>query len=197
MKGGEELHDEALCGGGPPEARGVGPPGPGLEQRKPDYPGGSPPHRTPPGTDPPHHSGRGVPGPHRGHGLRSHGPSSSGITSFGIPVERVVNCGGIAEKNDLFMQIYADVLGRPMLIAGSPQTPALGAAISAAVAAGAGAGGYDTFEAAQDAMTSLKDRALPPRSRLPTPSTTNSTGCTWNSTIRSERSPGLAATSGR
>ena len=30
----------------------------------------------------------------------------------GVPVERVVCCGGIAEKNDLFMQIYADVLGR-------------------------------------------------------------------------------------
>ena len=34
------------------------------------------------------------------------------LTEFGIPVDRVVNCGGIAEKNDLFMQIYADVLGR-------------------------------------------------------------------------------------
>ena len=80
------------------------------------------------------------------------------ITEYGVPVERVVCCGGIAEKNDLFMQIYADVLGRPMLIAGSPQTPALGAAISAAVAAGSAAGGYDTFESAQEAMTFLKDK---------------------------------------
>ena len=46
-----------------------------------------------------------------------------------MPIERVVCCGGIAEKNDVFMQIYADVIGQPMLIAGSPQTPALGAAI--------------------------------------------------------------------
>jgi L-ribulokinase len=84
------------------------------------------------------------------------------LTEYGIPVDRVVNCGGIAEKNDLFMQIYADVLGRPMLIAGSPQTPALGAAISAAVAAGGTAGGYDTFEAAQEAMTSLKDKRFLP-----------------------------------
>ena len=45
-----------------------------------------------------------------------------------MPIERVVCCGGIAEKNDLFMQIYADVIGQPMLIAGSPQTPALGSA---------------------------------------------------------------------
>jgi L-ribulokinase len=84
------------------------------------------------------------------------------FTEFGIPVERVVNCGGIAEKNDLFMQIYADVLGRPMLIAGSPQTPALGSAISAAVAAGSAAGGYDTFEEAQAAMTFLKEKRFEP-----------------------------------
>jgi L-ribulokinase len=84
------------------------------------------------------------------------------ITEYGVPVERVVCCGGIAEKNDLFMQIYADVLGRPMLIAGSPQTPALGSAISAAVAAGAGAGGYDTFEAGQMAMTFIKDKRFHP-----------------------------------
>jgi hypothetical protein len=45
-----------------------------------------------------------------------------------VPIERVVCCGGIAEKNDVFMQIYADVIGQPMLIAGSSQAPALGAA---------------------------------------------------------------------
>jgi L-ribulokinase len=87
------------------------------------------------------------------------------LMDFGVPVDRVVNCGGIAEKNDLFMQIYADVLKRPMLIAGSPQTPALGAAISGAVAAGDAAGGYDTFEEAQTAMTSLKDKRFLPNPR--------------------------------
>jgi len=87
------------------------------------------------------------------------------FTAFGIPVDRVVNCGGIAEKNDLFMQIYADVLGSPMLIAGSPQTPALGAAISAAVAAGASAGGHDSFEGAQKAMTFLKEKRFDPNPR--------------------------------
>ena len=74
------------------------------------------------------------------------------LKAFGVPVERVVCCGGIAEKNPLFMQIYADVLGYPMIIAASPQTPALGAAASAAVAAGAAAGGYATFADAQAAM---------------------------------------------
>ena len=71
------------------------------------------------------------------------------IREYGVAIERVVCCGGIAEKNDLFMQIYADVIGQPMLIAGSPQTPALGAAISAAVTAGAAAGGYDDWTEAQ------------------------------------------------
>jgi len=84
------------------------------------------------------------------------------MTEYGVPVERVVCCGGIAEKNDLFMQIYADVLGHPMLIAGSPQTPALGSAISAAVAAGTQAGGYATFESAQERMSSLKEKRFIP-----------------------------------
>jgi L-ribulokinase len=84
------------------------------------------------------------------------------LQEHGVPILRVVCCGGIAEKNPLFMQIYADVLGRPMHLAGSPQTPALGAAISAAVAAGRSAGGYDSFEAAQERMTSLHPRAFVP-----------------------------------
>jgi L-ribulokinase len=84
------------------------------------------------------------------------------LTQYGVPVDRVVCCGGIAEKNPLFMQIYADVLGSPMHVAGSPHTPALGAAISAAVAAGADRGGYATFEQAQAGMATLKPEAFPP-----------------------------------
>lgn len=80
------------------------------------------------------------------------------LVEYGVPVERVVACGGIAERNDLFMQIYADVLGHPVLIAGSPQTPALGAAIAAAVTAGV----YDSFESAQERMTSLKPQRFTP-----------------------------------
>ena len=80
------------------------------------------------------------------------------MTAYGVPIDRVVCCGGIAEKNDLFMQVYADVLGYPMLTAGSPQTPALGAAVSAAVAAGR----YPGFEAAQTAMTTEGTRQFQP-----------------------------------
>ncbi len=81
------------------------------------------------------------------------------IKEYGVPVERLVCCGGIAEKNPLFMQIYADVIGYPMFVAGSPQAPALGAAIAAAVAAGPSSGGYDRFEDAQARMTSVRSTA--------------------------------------
>jgi len=80
------------------------------------------------------------------------------IRDYGVPIERVVCCGGIAEKNDVFMQIYADVIGQPMLIAGSPQAPALGAALSAAVTAGE----FDSWTSAQQAMTSVKDKRFTP-----------------------------------
>lgn len=79
------------------------------------------------------------------------------LNANGVIVERVISCGGIAEKNPLFMQIYADVLGYPMLLAGSTQTPALGAAIAAAVTAGSKAGGYDDFESAQRRMATIAD----------------------------------------
>ena len=85
------------------------------------------------------------------------------MREYGVAIGRVVCCGGIAEKNDLFMQIYADVLGQPMSIAGSPQTPALGAAIAAAVTAGSAAGGYADWTDAQRRMTTIKDKQFEPR----------------------------------
>jgi len=84
------------------------------------------------------------------------------MRDYGVPIERVVCCGGIAEKNALFMQIYADVIGHPMLIAGSAQTPALGSAIAAAVTAGEAKGGHPSFEHAQERMSSLKEKRFTP-----------------------------------
>ena len=71
------------------------------------------------------------------------------IEEYGVPVSRVVCAGGIAEKNPMLMQVYADITGREMLVSGSSQTCALGSAVSAAVLAGASNGGYDDFETAQ------------------------------------------------
>jgi len=84
------------------------------------------------------------------------------LEEYGVKVKDVVNCGGIAEKNPLAMQIYADVTGRPMKISSSAQTCALGAAIAGAVAAGKNSGGYDDFATAQKAMTGLKPRVFKP-----------------------------------
>jgi L-ribulokinase len=81
---------------------------------------------------------------------------------YGVKVDRVVNCGGIAEKNPTVMQIYADVTGRPMYVSRSAQTCALGAAIAGAVVAGKSAGGYDNYAAAQSAMTGLKKKVFKP-----------------------------------
>jgi L-ribulokinase len=58
------------------------------------------------------------------------------LEEYGVPVREVVACGGIAEKNALMMQIYADVLGKEIHVSGSSQTSALGSAIAAATAAG-------------------------------------------------------------
>ena len=84
------------------------------------------------------------------------------LEEYGVKVEQVVNCGGIAEKNPLVMQIYADVTGRPMKVSSSGQTCALGAAIAGAVVAGKNAGGHDSYAAAQKAMTGLKPRVYKP-----------------------------------
>jgi L-ribulokinase len=77
------------------------------------------------------------------------------IEENGVPIKEVVNCGGLAAKNPLLMQLYADITGRPMKISRSEQTPALGAGMFAAVAAGKSSGGYDTIEKAQNQMTGI------------------------------------------
>jgi L-ribulokinase len=82
--------------------------------------------------------------------------------AYGIPVERVVNCGGIAEKNPFVMQIYADVLGRPVQIARSAQSCALGAAVAGAVVAGADVGGHADFASATTAMTGVREERFVP-----------------------------------
>ncbi|MCQ2421137.1 MAG: ribulokinase [Clostridia bacterium] len=70
----------------------------------------------------------------------------------GVQVGRIIACGGIAQKNPMLVQIYADVLKRPILVSSSDQAPALGSAMFAAAAAGRANGGYDTIFEAIDAM---------------------------------------------
>ncbi len=78
---------------------------------------------------------------------------------FGVKVKEIVNCGGIAEKNALVMQIYADVTGRPMKVSRSAESCALGAAICGAVAGGR----FRSVAAAQRRMTGTKSTVYRPR----------------------------------
>ncbi len=80
----------------------------------------------------------------------------------GVPVHEIVACGGLPERNPLLMQIYADVTGREIKVTASRQTPALGSAMHAAVAAGSAAGGYDRIEDAAARMAHLKEGSYKP-----------------------------------
>lgn len=81
------------------------------------------------------------------------------LESNGVPIRRVVNCGGLAEKSPLLLQIYADITGRPMEISRSAQTCALGSAIAGAVVAGI----HPDFPTAQRLMTGTKAEVIHPR----------------------------------
>jgi L-ribulokinase len=65
----------------------------------------------------------------------------------GVPIHRVINAGGIPQKNDVLNRIYANVLNKPVLIPQSEVT-SLGSAIFAALAAGA----FPSIETAQEAL---------------------------------------------
>jgi L-ribulokinase len=75
----------------------------------------------------------------------------------GVPVAELVAAGGLL-KNQFIMQVYADVLRRPLSVIGSDQGPALGSAIHAAVAAGA----YPDINAAAQAMGRRTEAAYVP-----------------------------------
>jgi L-ribulokinase len=77
---------------------------------------------------------------------------------YNVPIERVVNAGGISAKNRLVMQIFADVLNRPLEVSRSAQTCALGAAMSGAVVGGA----HPTFAEATAAMTGSPEDVFHP-----------------------------------
>ena len=81
------------------------------------------------------------------------------IEDYGVKVDDVVNCGGLAAKSPMLMQIYADVIGRPMIISRSDQTPALGASIFGAISAGE----FKNASSAQSVLTAIKRTYEPDR----------------------------------
>ena len=84
------------------------------------------------------------------------------FAEYGVPVDEIIMAGGIARKNPFIMQIYADVTGRTIQIAGSEQNAALSSAIWAALAAGSENGGYDDVNQAAEKMGKLMDTAYVP-----------------------------------
>lgn len=69
------------------------------------------------------------------------------MTEGGVPVERVINAGGIPQNNPVLNQVYANVLGRPVLVPDGLPT-GLGSSIFASLAAGS----YADVESAQAAI---------------------------------------------
>lgn len=80
----------------------------------------------------------------------------------GFFLEEIRSTGGICGKNPLVMQIYADILNRPIRLAGIRYGSALGSAMYAAVAAGAECGGFDSIFDAMDHMEDVTDTVYEP-----------------------------------
>lgn len=80
------------------------------------------------------------------------------FTDKGLPVSSIVAGGGLT-RNAMLMQIYADVTGRQIAVAGAPQASASGAAMLGAVAAGVTAGGYES-------LTEAAARMAPPPTQV-------------------------------
>jgi len=80
----------------------------------------------------------------------------------GVEIKELYACGGLPERNKLLMQIYADVTGREIKVAASPQAGAFGSAMFGALAAGKAQGGYDDIVEAARKMAHLKDEKFTP-----------------------------------
>ena len=83
----------------------------------------------------------------------------------GVPVEKIYATGGISQKNALAMQIFADITKRPIRIAASRNSGALGSAVLASLAAGSERGGYDQIGDATGVMANLTDIEYIPNPR--------------------------------
>ena len=78
--------------------------------------------------------------------------------SSGIRIDRLYAAGGIAEKDEMLMQIYADVTGREIYLSGTSQACAYGSAVLGATIGGA----YPDLKAASCAMKQIKERSYSP-----------------------------------
>ena len=80
----------------------------------------------------------------------------------GMPIESVVLSGGIPMKNPMIVQVYADIIKRPIRISGTTQACATGAAILGIAAAGEKATGYADMQAAARAIGKIRPEVYTP-----------------------------------
>ena len=81
------------------------------------------------------------------------------MAQHGVRIDRVIHAGGVAQKNDVLNRVYANVIGKPVLVPERPIT-SLGSAIFAFLAAGV----FPTIESAQAALCA-KHRVVEPEAR--------------------------------
>lgn len=79
------------------------------------------------------------------------------IEDYGVKIKEVVTTGGLSVKNTVLMQIYADILDRPLKVAKSDQTCAVGAALFGASINE----GFDIFEL-RDKCALIRDKIYQP-----------------------------------
>ena len=71
----------------------------------------------------------------------------------GIEIRDLIACGGLPENNPFVMQVFADVVGMPIKVAGTSEAMALGSAMCGAAVAGGEQGGYDSVHQAGQSMS--------------------------------------------
>lgn len=74
------------------------------------------------------------------------------FSAYHVPIDTLYACGGLAQKNETLMQIFADVLNMPIKVSAVKQASAMGTAIMAAVSAGPERGGYAHYAQAVSNM---------------------------------------------
>lgn len=80
------------------------------------------------------------------------------LTDNGVEVKQIC-AGGGGSQNRLWVQIHADILGRPITVASTTETACLGCAIAAAVATGE----YSSLAEAADSMVQFAETVTPSR----------------------------------
>jgi L-ribulokinase len=78
------------------------------------------------------------------------------MQEYGTPIQRVINGGGIPQRNTVLNRVYANVLNKPVLVPADDVT-SVGSAIFAFLAAGE----FDSVEEAQDALCPAYRTVMP------------------------------------